>query len=120
MSSSHSHKAVPVSPSIGDEAGIEQYRKENSELRTSLSTSREENALLNEVISTIGSTLKLDEVLSHLVDIIARAISCHAAFIYLYNKDKERLVLASTSEQYQKIRAFTTSPNWKRKSSSLS
>ena len=101
MSSSHSHKAVPVSPSIGDEAGIEQYRKENSELRAAFSTSREENALLNEVISTIGSTLKLDEVLSHLVDIIARAISCHAAFIYLYNKDKERLVLASTSEQYQ-------------------
>src|SRR5438552_4869480 len=103
MSSSHSHKAVPVSPSIGDEAGIEQYRKENSELRAALSTSREENTLLNEVISTIGSTLKLDEVLSHLVDIIARAISCHAAFIYLYNKDKERLVLASTSEQYQHL-----------------
>ncbi|HCP74395.1 MAG TPA: hypothetical protein DIU08_07105, partial [Ktedonobacter sp.] len=59
--------------------------------------------LLNEVISTIGSTLKLDEVLSHLVNIIVRATSCHAAFIYLYNKDKDRLVLASTSEQHEHL-----------------
>lgn len=103
MSSSHSHKAVPASSSIGDKAGIEQYRKENSELRAALSISREENVLLNEVISTIGSTLKLDEVLSHLVNIIARAISCHAAFIYLYNKDKDRLVLASTGEQHEHL-----------------
>jgi GAF domain-containing protein len=99
MSSSHSHKVNHGSSSI--DARVEQPGKESSDLRTALSTSREENALLNEVISTIGSTLKLDEVLSHLVDIIVRAISCHAAFIYLYNKDKERLVLASTSEQHE-------------------
>ena len=59
-----------------------------------------ENILLNEVISTIGSTLKLDEVLSHVVDTITRATSCHAAFIYLYDQEKEQLVLASTSELY--------------------
>lgn len=99
MSSSHSHKVAHGSSST--DARVEQPGKENSELRSALSTSREENALLNEVISTIGSTLKLDEVLRHLVDIIVRAISCHAAFIYLYNKDKERLVLASTSEQHE-------------------
>src|SRR5450759_2379763 len=99
MSSSHSHKVAHGSSST--DARVEQPGKESSELRSALSTSREENALLNEVISTIGSTLKLDEVLSHLVDIIVRAISCHAAFIYLYNKDKERLVLASTSEQHE-------------------
>src|SRR6058998_3526589 len=64
---------------------------------------RKENVLLNDVISTISSTLKLDEVLSHLVDTIVRAISCHAAFIYLYNKEKDRLVLASTSEQYEHL-----------------
>src|SRR6266536_6206437 len=106
MSSSHSHKVAHGSSSINEKTQllrVEQLGKENSELRTALSTSKEENILLNEVISTIGSTLKLDEVLSHLVDIIVRAISCHAAFIYLYNKDKDRLVLASTSEQYEHL-----------------
>lgn len=73
MSSLHSHKVVPASSSKDDKLGTvsaEQFRKEQSELRTELSISQEENALLNEVISTIGSTLKLDEVLSHLVHII--------------------------------------------------
>jgi GAF domain-containing protein len=105
MSSAHPHihKEVPDSAGPSDKVGMEslaQLRKENSELRATLASSREENALLNDVISTISSTLKLDEVLRHLVDTIVRAISCHAAFIYLYNKEKERLILASTSEQY--------------------
>ena len=68
-----------------------------SELQAALEAQTRENALLNEVISTVCSTLKLDEVLRHLVDTIIRAISCHAAFIYLYEKEKDRLVLASTS-----------------------
>src|SRR6266851_9332851 len=99
----HTHKEVPDSAGASDKVGMEslaQLRKENNELRTTLASSREDNALLNDVISTIGSTLKLDEVLRHLVDTIVRAISCHAAFIYLYNKEKDRLILASTSEQY--------------------
>ncbi len=106
MSSSHIHKVIPTSSSLSGKVNtenVEQLSKENGELRSALATSREENALLNEVISTIGSTLNLDEVLSHLVDIIVRAISCHAAFIYLYNKEKDRLVLASTSEQYEHL-----------------
>src|SRR5437660_6009045 len=74
-----------------------------SELQAALEAQTRENALLNEVISTVCSTLKLDEVLRHLVDTIIRAISCHAAFIYLYEKEKERLVLASTSAQYQRL-----------------
>ncbi len=85
------------------EQSIEQLRKENAELLTALEARTQENILLNEVISTVGSTLKLDEVLGHLVDIVVRAISCHAVFFYLYDKDKERLVLASTSEQYKKL-----------------
>src|SRR6266568_9331383 len=100
----HTHKGASQSSnsaSIGHTDNPEQLRKENAELRSALATSREENVLLNDVISTISSTLKLDEVLSHLVDTIVRAISCHAAFIYLYNKEKDRLVLASTTEQYQ-------------------
>src|SRR5256714_844706 len=100
----HSHKGASQSSnsaSMGHTDNPEQLRKENAELLSALATSREENVLLNDVISTISSTLELDEVLSHLVDTIVRAISCHAAFIYLYNKEKDRLVLASTTEQYQ-------------------
>jgi GAF domain-containing protein len=81
----------------------EQLRLKNSELRAALEARTQENMLLNEVISTVGSTLKLDEVLGHLVDIVVRAIPCHAAFFYLYDKDKERLTLASTNQQYKKL-----------------
>lgn len=81
----------------------EQLRQENIELRTALEARTQENNLLNEVISTVGSTLKLDEVLGHLVDAIVRAIPCHAAFLYLYDKDNERLTLASTNQQYKKL-----------------
>lgn len=85
------------------EITFEQIQRENAGLREQLAESAQEIALLNEVISTVGSTLKLDEVLRHLVDTIARAISCHAAFIYLYDREKERLILASTSEQYRHL-----------------
>ena len=85
------------------EQSTEQLRQENAELRTALEAHMQENMLLNEVISTIGSTLKLDEVLGHLVEIVVRAIPCHAAFFFLYDKEKERLVLASTSEHYKNL-----------------
>ena len=105
MSSTHAHtnhKTSQGSTAPGENrVQIEQMQQENAELRAALEASHQGNILLNDVISTIGSTLKLDEVLKHLVDIIVRAISCQSAFIYLYNKEKERLVLASTSEQYQ-------------------
>lgn len=82
---------------------LEQLRQENSALQRKLAESTQEIALLNEVISTVGSTLKLDEVLRHLIDAIIKATSCHAAFIYLFDREKERLILASTSEQYQHL-----------------
>ncbi|HET8841278.1 MAG TPA: GAF domain-containing protein [Ktedonobacteraceae bacterium] len=78
----------------------EQLLKEIETLSQELGARTEENILLNEVISTVGSTIKLDEVLSHVVDTITRATSCHAAFIYLYDSEKEQLVLASSSEPY--------------------
>ncbi|HEU5380846.1 MAG TPA: GAF domain-containing protein [Ktedonobacteraceae bacterium] len=80
---------------------LEQLWKEHDILTQNLEARTKENTLLNEVISTVGSTLKLDEVLSHVVDTITRATSCHAAFIYLYDQEKEQLVLASSSEPYQ-------------------
>ena len=109
MSSAHPHTSKGTSPGSHPGSnrasvdGVEQIGTEFEDVRLALATSRAENELLNEVISTIGSTLNLDEVLRHLVDILVRAISCHAAFIYLYNNEKDRLVLASTSEQYQHL-----------------
>src|SRR5215472_18454760 len=81
----------------------EQTSEQLNQLRAELEARTQENVLLNEVISTIGSTLKLDEVLGHLVDIVVRAIPCHAAFFYLYDKEKERLTLASTNQLYKKL-----------------
>lgn len=106
MSSTPMHNGVSSHSGADDQpvtANLEALWEENAELRAALVTSRAENALLNEVISTIDSTLHLDKVLTHLVDILVRAIPCHAAYIYLYNQEKDRLVLASTSEQYQHL-----------------
>ncbi|MGH2506218.1 MAG: GAF domain-containing protein [Ktedonobacteraceae bacterium] len=80
---------------------LEQFEQEHALLVQELEARTKENILLNEVISTVGSTLKLDEVLSHVVDAITRATSCHAAFLYLYTQEKECLVLASSSEPYR-------------------
>ena len=86
-----------------DEHEMQHLRKENSVLRSEIEMRTQENALLNEVISTVGSTLRLDEVLRHLVDTVVRATSCQMAFIYLYDKDKERLVLASATEKHRHL-----------------
>jgi len=82
---------------------IDQLSQKNHALQAELEMRTQENALLNEVISTVGSTLRLDEVLRHLVDIVVRATGCQIALIYLYDNDKERLVLASTTEHYQHL-----------------
>src|SRR5258708_37756976 len=83
------------------ERTLEQLWHEHDALSVELEARTKENVLLNEVISTVGSTLKLDEVLNHVVDTITRATSCHAAFLYLYDQEKEQLTLASTSELYR-------------------
>jgi hypothetical protein len=75
------HQLPATSPLEGEEPVLQQLCQENRELRNELETYMQENALLNEVISTVGSTLRLDEVLQHLVDIVVRATSCQVAFI---------------------------------------
>jgi len=90
-------------PGTHEEATREELIARNAELQATLDARTQDNILLNEMISAVGSTLKVDEVLRHLVDTIVRAISCHAAFIYLFDTEKERLVLASTSERYQHL-----------------
>jgi len=102
-SKSNTGNTAEQSNTAGQSSDIERLRQENAELQKALEARSQENMLLNEVISTVGSTLKLDEVLGHLVDTVSRAISCHAVFFYLYDKDKERLTLASTNKQYKKL-----------------
>src|SRR5579864_97418 len=95
-----------ASTGVGDaqhRLSLEHLTARNVELQEELEARTRENIFLNEMISTVGSTLKVDEVLRHLVDTIVRAISCHAAFIYLYEKERERLVLASSSKQYHHL-----------------
>jgi len=96
------HQAVSSDPTTATQS-LDELLSRNAELEEALEVSTRENIFLNEMISTVGSTLKVDEVLRHLVDTIVHAISCHAAFIYLYEKERERLVLASTSKQYQHL-----------------
>src|SRR6266700_8301133 len=85
------------------ERTIGELLQENVGLQAALEARTQENVLLNEVISTVGSTLRLDEVLRHLVDTVVRATDCQIALIYLYDNDKEGLVLASTTEHYQHL-----------------
>lgn len=96
------HQAVSSDPTTATRS-LDELLSRNAELEEALKISTRENIFLNEMISTVGSTLKVDEVLRHLVDTIVHAIPCHAAFIYLYEKERERLVLASTSVQYQHL-----------------
>jgi GAF domain-containing protein/sugar diacid utilization regulator len=94
---------LPRDSSSGEEQEIQKLRSENSALHSKIEMQIQENKLLNEVISTVGSTLRLDEVLRHLVDIVVRATDCQSAFIYLYNKDNDRLVLESTTEKHRHL-----------------
>src|SRR5260370_26535452 len=97
------HQISASSTATREELVIQQLREENGELCNELEICMQENALLNEVISTVGSTLRLDEVLQNLVEIVVRATSCQVAFIYLYDKNKERLVLAGATEKYRHL-----------------
>ncbi len=94
---------LPAKSVTEPEQPLEQLLATNSELVRKLETREQENTLLNEVISTVGSTLRLDDVLRHLVDTVVRATSCDIAFIYLFDPDKERLVLASTNEKHRHL-----------------
>src|SRR5258707_2578422 len=95
------NEKAPSHAPLRSDRTLEQLWKENELLARELEARTNENILLNEVISTVGSTLKLDEVLNHVVDTITRATSCHAAFLYLYDHEKDQLILASASEPYQ-------------------
>jgi GAF domain-containing protein len=58
-----------------------------------------ESRFLTTIISTVGSSLDLEEVLGAVVRLLTDATSVHACFVYLV-EDDERLVLEAASEPY--------------------
>src|SRR5437764_8418190 len=80
-----------------------QLRTENAELRATLEARTQESALLLQMIADVISTLKLDQVLRHIVEHLVAAFGCHAAFIYLWEPERERLVLRAASDQYRHV-----------------
>ena len=56
--------------------------------------------VLVEIISTVASSLDLDEVLKAVVTLLSDASAVHACFVYLVDPSGERLVLAAADEPY--------------------
>jgi GAF domain-containing protein len=59
-----------------------------------------ESRILAEIISTVGSSLELAEVLTAVVRLLSEASSVHACFVYLVEDGGERMVLRAASEPY--------------------
>ena len=83
------------------ETELVRLRRENAELRAGLEARTQENAVLLQMIADVISTLKLDQVLQHIVEHLVAAFDCHAAFVYLWEPGRERLVLRGASEPYR-------------------
>ena len=59
-----------------------------------------ESRILHAIISTVGSSLDLEEVLAAVVRLLSDASAVHACFVYLVEDDGERLLLKAASEPY--------------------
>jgi sugar diacid utilization regulator len=59
-----------------------------------------ESRILYEIISTVGSSLELDEVLRAVVRMLSDASTAHACFVYLVSDDRSRLELKAASAPY--------------------
>jgi GAF domain-containing protein/sugar diacid utilization regulator len=62
-----------------------------------------ESRILYEIISTVGSSLDLDEVLDAVVELLTDASAVHACFVYFVEDGGERLVLRAASEPYSEL-----------------
>jgi sugar diacid utilization regulator/putative methionine-R-sulfoxide reductase with GAF domain len=62
----------------------------------------DEGRVLRQVISTVGSSLQLGEVLAAVVRLLSEASVVHACFVYI-REDGERLVLRSASAPYSHL-----------------
>src|SRR3954463_13194978 len=59
-----------------------------------------EDRFLYEIISTVGSSLDLEEVLDGVVRLLSDASAVHACFVYLLEREGKRLVRRAASEPY--------------------
>src|SRR5437879_187282 len=64
---------------------------------------RVEERFLYEIISTVTSSLNLEEVLTGVVRLLSEASAVHACFVYLVDKEAERLELRAASEPYEQL-----------------
>ncbi|MGH3131448.1 MAG: GAF domain-containing protein, partial [Gaiellaceae bacterium] len=62
-----------------------------------------ENRVLYQIISTVGSSLELEEVLGAVVRLLSDASGVHACFVYLLEERGESLVLRAASEPYAQL-----------------
>jgi GAF domain-containing protein/sugar diacid utilization regulator len=62
-----------------------------------------ENRILYEIISTVGSSLELEQVLAAVVRLLSDASAVHATFVYLVEDGRERLVLRAASAPYSHL-----------------
>jgi signal transduction protein with GAF and PtsI domain len=59
-----------------------------------------EDSFLSRIVSTVSSSLELDEVLAAVVRLLSDASAVHACFVYLVEDGGERLVLRAASGPY--------------------
>src|SRR5919109_1445601 len=64
---------------------------------------RAEERFLYEIISTVTSSLKLEEVLAGVVRLLSEASAVHACFVYLVEDGGQRLVLRAVSSPYSHL-----------------
>jgi GAF domain-containing protein len=64
---------------------------------------RGENHVLYQIISTVASSLDLDEVLGAVVRLLSDASAVHACFVYLLEDGGKRLVLKAASDPYSHL-----------------
>jgi GAF domain-containing protein len=68
-----------------------------------VSSGASETRVLQEIVSTVASTLELDEVLRAVVRLLSEASAVHACFVYLADDDGDRLVLQAAGGPYEHL-----------------
>jgi len=69
-------------------------------IATRQTTAAVEGRFLREIVSAVGSTLDLEEVLEGVVRLLSDGSAVHACFVYLLDRDGKRLVLRAASAPY--------------------
>src|SRR4029077_20030279 len=73
------------------------------EIVTRQTTAAVEEGFLHEIVSAVGSTLDLEEVLHGVVRLLSDASTVHACFVYLLDRDGKRLLLRAAAEAFSAL-----------------